>query len=113
MPASLIPALLDMFTDDIGLRYPASVDAFGEPGGMTSVSPSPKGRIVDQTMQVRGAAGKMVKSSQHVVLAGVFGVQVTWEITLPDRYPIRQPAILGTKISMDENGPHHETVYLA
>jgi hypothetical protein len=113
MPASIVPALLDLFSDTVTLERAGTPNTFGEVTYSAAVSPSPRARIVEKTMQIRNLSGQRVKSSQHIILAGVYNVTILDRITLPDRYPLRTPKIVGTKISTDENGPHHETVYFA
>jgi hypothetical protein len=113
MPAPIVGDLLDLFPDEIVLEHAPAPDNWGDfsSSGYTTVSPNPRARIVDQVVMVKGPNNVEVKSTQHVVLAGVFNVKIDSRITLPSRFEVRQPKIVAYKQPTDENGPHHEKVF--
>lgn len=113
MPNEIVTALLDLFPDTVRLRNRAATSGFGNESWAAFVSPNPRARIVGKKMNIEGPNGQVIKSSMHVILAGVFDVTVLTEITLPARFLPRIPKIVAVRYSTDENGPHHETVYFA
>jgi len=112
VPAPIVPDLLDLFPDVVVIEHRLTTAGFGVETYASGVDVvSAPARIVGQVTEVRGPDGQLVRSTQHAVLAGVFDITVLDRFTLPSRFPIVRPRAVAIRLSTDENGPHHETVY--
>ncbi len=110
MPGSIVAELADMFADTMGWRAWLSEDVMGDPTyeeDTTNLAVKLSGRI----RIVRDTSGQEHVSTVQATIAGVYGVKVADEFTLPADYDPRQPTAIAVKPVRDENGPHHEVVF--
>jgi len=68
-----------------------------------------RARVVRENRMVRSDTGEEQISRTHVWIFGIAGATPKDRITLPDG---TQPLIMTVDRYPDENGPHHEVVYL-
>lgn len=66
-------------------------------------------RVVEKQRMTRNVSGQEMVSTTTIYVLGTPGIDMEDRITLPDG---TQPPILNVRMFPDENGPHHEEVYL-
>ncbi len=103
----IAPELLDLMDDTVTLYRPASHDRYGNQtwGAGTAL----QARVVYEPREVRNDAGDIVVSSATAWVGSTPGIRPSDRLVLPDGI---ERSILHVSRYPDEDGPHHEKVYL-
>lgn len=112
MADAIVNDLLDLMPDEL-LAQPVALDAYGDwvASGAELAVPC---YVEGNNQLIRDAAGREVVSSVQAYCGGAFGLSAEgYRYTLPARFTPREnlTAVSVGKVS-DENGAHHETVFL-
>jgi len=112
VPAQIVSALIDLFSDTVSLEAPTGFDMRGNPTayGATVVV---RAHCMIGNRVVRDSTGKERVSSLRVILAGTPGATIYHRITLPVRFKPPLPPVISVEQFQDENGAHHEQVNFA
>lgn len=98
---------LELMTQTVTREAFSSYDAYAQASYAAGTSVTC--RVVHKPRMVRNAEGKEVLSNAQIWCYGAPGFSVKDRITLPDG---TQPVILQVGKFPDENGNHHEVVYV-
>jgi hypothetical protein len=100
-----------MFPHAVTARQILSRDILGAPTAYGSGQVI-YGRCVNQHRQVQ-VSGVEKKSAVTMYVAGVYGLTIDYELSLPAQFSPASPEPIAVNLEPDENGSHHEVVYFA
>ena len=101
---------VDLMADEITIRRAVGAPDFR--GKRTYGDPFVvKAYVAGRVRQVTDPGGTVRTSTVTAVLGEYLQVTTSDEFTLPDRFVPRVKPAISVEESVDENGPHHETVY--
>ena len=117
---SLIPDLLELMPDTVGVEAPGSESETGVITGYGTLT-NRHAHVTGILQQVLGNDGQEHTSKIQATFAGAFGLTVNHRYTLPARFSTnpsdtsdtqaRQHKAIAVGHQSDENGAHHEVVY--
>lgn len=107
--SELLDGLADLFVHEVVVT-PRTFDGYGDSSDGVAFPIS--AYVYGQAAKVKDREGIFVDARYVIVTDGYFGLTDRHRFTLPSQFYVVSGECIAVVDHTDENGPHHQTVYL-